>query len=151
MKITVERFTSGNDATTGLMFVDGKFVCFTLEDEHRAEKVAGETRIPAGEYAVKLRTEGGFHNRYSGKFADMHQGMLHLQDVPGFEYILIHIGNTEKDTAGCLLVGTTATPRGGAMSIGSSVKAYKKLYPLVVGAAKDENLTLTVIDRDRGV
>ncbi len=149
MRITVERMTSDNDSTLSAIFVDGGFYCFGLEDEYRADKIAGEARIPAGEYPVRLRTEGGFHNRYSAKFSDIHQGMLHIQDVPGFEYILIHVGNTDGDTAGCLLVGLGAMSRQEDMSIQSSVDAYKLFYVDVVNAAWAEQLTIEFIDRDR--
>ena len=49
-----------------------------------------------------------------------HQGMLHLQKVPGFEFILIHVGNADENTAGYLLVGTGARAGEGDMSIQSS-------------------------------
>jgi hypothetical protein len=149
MKITVERITSDNDSTISAIFIDGQFQCFGLEDEYRADKVAGETRIPAGEYPVRARTEGGFHNRYSDKFSAIHRGMLHIQDVPGFEWILIHVGNTDDHTAGCLLVGTGANSRQDDMSIQSSVEAYKGFYLEVIDAAVDDDLTIEFIDRDR--
>lgn len=151
MKITVERITSDDDTTISALFVDGKFVCFVLEDEYRETKLAGETRIAAGTYDVRLRTFGGFHRRYGSKFSGMHRGMLELQNVPEFDDILIHVGNTDANTAGCLLVGTGAVARGGDMSIQSSVEAYKKLYPLVVDAAASGDLGIEIIDRDRSV
>ena len=77
--------------------------------------------------------------------------MLHVQDVPGFEYILIHVGNTDENTAGCLLVGTGARAAEGDMSIQSSRVAYKKLYSKVIEAAKQENLEIEYFDRDRKV
>jgi hypothetical protein len=111
--------------------------------------VPSETRIPAGSYKVELRTTGGFNARYKKKFPDIHQGMLHVQDVPGFEYILIHIGNTDENTAGCLLVGTGARSGEGDMSIQSSRVAYKNLYSKVVEAAKQNDLEIEYFDRDR--
>ena len=149
MKLLVERFTSDKDATISAIYLDNVFQCFGLEDEYREEKVASETRIPAGSYKVGLRTTGGFHARYEKKFSDIHQGMLHVQDVPGFEYILIHVGNTDENTAGCLLVGTGARAAEGDMSIQSSRVAYKKLYSKVIEAAKQENLEIKYFDRDR--
>ena len=110
MKYEVLRISSGKDSTSGLLFeIDrGKrtFLAYTLEDEQRDVKVWGETRIPAGTYKLKLRTEGGFHNRYLSKYsADFHKCMIWVQDVPGFEYILWHTGNTDEHTAGCLILG----------------------------------------------
>ena len=96
MKLEVLRFSSQKDSTNGLLFdiTDGRnFLAYTLEDEKRKDKVMHETRVPAGTYKVKLRTVGGFHGRYIKKYGSMHKGMLHVQDVPGFEYILIHTVN----------------------------------------------------------
>lgn len=147
MKIEVNRFTSDDDTTISTISVDGEFVCFGLEDEYREQKVPKETRIPAGTYAIKLRKEGGFHGRYQARY-NWHRGMLHVQNVPGFEYILIHTGNTDEHTAGCLLTGEQATISKGDMSVGFSRVAYKKLYDMVVDAAAEEKLLITYIDND---
>jgi hypothetical protein len=122
--LTLRRFASLADETLGAVHVDGRFCCFSLEDEHRDLKVAGETRIPAGHYPLKLRTVGRLHEKYSGKFTD-HRGMLELVGVPGFDAVLIHIGNTERDTAGCILVGDGAIATG---ELTLSVQAYRRLY-----------------------
>ncbi len=135
MELTVIRYSSGQNTTLGLLLINGKFAAYTLEDEFREEKVTGETRIPAGRYEVKLRAEGGKHAKYLEKFPDFHQGMLHVQNVPGFKWILIHIGNFEGDTDGCLLIGDGAnTNIGQAGSITSSTQAYKRVYQIVANA-----------------
>lgn len=149
MLITVNRITSDNDATVSAVSVDGRFVCFGLEDEFREDKVVDETRVPAGRYQIGVRQTGGFHTRYQTKFADIHRGMLHVRDVPGFEHILIHVGNTDTDTAGCLLVGTGAVTQPGDMSVQASKRAYKRLYPLVIDAAAAGDLEIDFIDSDR--
>ena len=100
MELRVIRYCSREDFTLGMLMEDRTFLCYTLEDEHREEKVSAETRIPAGRYRITLRTVGGFHKRYAEKFPNMHKGMLWVRDVPNFEYILIHIGNTDEHTAG---------------------------------------------------
>ena len=83
MKLEVIRFNKGTDSTNGILFdiTNGKrkFLCYTLEDESRTEKVWGETCIPEGEYCIGLRTVGGHHAKYSKRFADIHLGMLHTQ------------------------------------------------------------------------
>ena len=127
MKLEVLRFSSQADSTSGLLFevtdVKRHFLCYTLEDERRAFKVKGETRVPAGTYKIELRTEGGFHGRYSKKYPGVHIGMLHIQDVPNFEYILIHTGK--------------------------SVNAYKRIYPSIAKAIQQgEEVTITYIDHD---
>ena len=113
MKLEVLRISSQKDSTSGILFdvSNGKrtFLAYTLEDEQRDVKVYGETRIPPGTYKLKLRTEGGYHSRYVSKYGDWHKGMIWVQDVPGFEYILWHTGNTDESTAGCLLLGESQT------------------------------------------
>ena len=133
MELEVLRYNSESDYTDGLFFIDCDFRAYTLEDEFRTKKVYGETRIADGRYPVTLRTEGGFHNKYLKKYgSDFHKGMLWVRDVPEFEYILIHIGNDDDDTAGCLLVGSTADKDRGF--IGASGNAYKDIYPEIADA-----------------
>lgn len=148
MKIEVNRIVSDSDTTLSIVSVDGKFECFGCEDEYRETKLAGETRIPEGSYPVGIRAVGGFHTRYASKFPKFHRGMLEVQNVPNFEYILIHVGNTDADTAGCLLVGTGAFAETNNMSIQASVKAYTKLYQKVIDEAIAGNLTIEYIDND---
>ena len=134
MKLDVVRTQFGKDATNGMLFVDGVFEAFTLEDEVRDKKIKGETAIPLGEYEIKLRTVGGFHSKYTERYgAAFHKGMLELQSVPGFQYILIHTGNSDSHTAGCLLIGETQQDldKGKDGFIGGSGDAYKKFYPKV--------------------
>ena len=155
MKLEVLRFSSQKDSTNGLLFdvtKDRKFLAYTLEDEYRDTKIKAETRIPAGTYEITLRKVGGFDKRYSKKYGNMHKGMLWVRDVPGFEYILIHTGNTDEHTAGCLLVGDTQyqnitkTKDG---FIGSSVDAYKRIYPNIADAIKQgECVEISYVDFD---
>ena len=147
MLITVNRFTSDQDSTLSTISIDGVFECFGLEDEYRIDKLPGETRIPSGFYTVGLRNVGGFHANYSGRFTDIHEGMLQVMDVLGFEFILIHVGNTDDDTAGCLLTGCNANTSQN-LSVGSSVKAYKRFYSRVIEAAKANNLQIEYWDND---
>jgi len=149
MKITVDRRVSSNNATLSLVSIDGVEECYGIEDERRDVKVQGETRIPSGVYRVGLRLVGGFNSRYADKFDDFHEGMLHVLDVPGFEYILIHIGNYETNTEGCLCIGSTPMLDNKLnLSVGSSEAAYRKFYPKVIKAAKENNLTIEYIDND---
>ncbi len=136
MELEVLRISSQEDSTNGILFdvTDGKrkFLCYTIEDEYRAVKVRGETRIPEGRYELTLRTVGGFHTRYLAKYgADWHKGMIYVNNVPNFEYILWHTGNTDESTMGCLIVGSNQTENITKKDgfVGSSVVAYKKIYP----------------------
>jgi hypothetical protein len=152
MDLTLERLFSDPEATLGILALDGKAACFTLEDQHQKVKVPGETRIPAGRYRLKQRARGEsphFDSRYTEKFGSEHQGMIEIMDVPGFTAVLIHMGNTDADTRGCVLVGM----RGDAMAepkvIGMSEVAYRRLYRKLVAALADGAVSLSVTDRDR--
>ncbi len=153
MEIIVLRISSQEDSTSGLLFektdLGLNFLCYTLEDERRALKVKGETRIPAGVYEIKFRKEGGFDNRYKKKFAGIHKGMLEIKNVPFFEYVLIHIGNTDEDTSGCLLLGDIQENNIIIKSgfVGKSTNAYKRVYPLIAKELELKNkVTIEYID-----
>ena len=155
MKLRVLRFSSQEDSTSGLLFLEDEFglnfLCYTLEDERRALKVKGETRVPQGTYEIKLRTEGGFHERYKKRFGTLHKGMLHVINVPNFEYILIHTGNTDEHTAGCLLVGDSQENNVIIKDgfIGKSTNAYKRIYKDISKAIiNNEKVTITYQDLD---
>jgi hypothetical protein len=159
MKYEVLRVSSQKDSTSGLLFEVNNskrtFLCYTLEDEQRDVKVWGETRIPAGTYKLGLRTEGGFHNRYLSRYgADFHKGMIWVLDVPGFEWILWHSGNTDENTAGCLLLGNSQesnlVKKDGF--IGASRDAYKLVYPRVLAAIESGlDVEVEYIDYDGDV
>ena len=156
MKLEVLRFSSQNDSSLGLLFdvTNGrKFLCFTLEDEARDTKVMKETRIPAGIYELKLRTEGGFHGRYAKKFGKFHKGMIHVQNVPNFRWILWHTGNTDEHTAGCLLLGDTSQQNVSKEGfIGASTEAYKRVYPRIADAIlSGDKVRVKYIDYDTAI
>ena len=154
MKLEVLRVSSDVDSSSGLVFdiTDGrKFLCYSLEDEYRNDKVMHETRVPAGTYQIQLRKVGGFNARYAKKYGDFHKGMLHVQDVPGFEYILIHTGNTDEHTSGCLIVGDSQENNQLMKNgfIGKSVQAYKRIYtPIATALENGEEVTITYVDYD---
>lgn len=163
MIVKLLRYNSKDDYTDGMIFVDDQFICYTLEDEARTEKVWGETRIPNGTYKIGLRKEGKFDTNYTYKFNNKesknyindtwHKGMLCIYNfdnwkivTPGmsFQYILIHIGNTDEDTAGCVLVGSTAYMD--KNKIDDSTGAYKKLYPIIANALEKGEEVKIVVD-----
>jgi len=149
MKLTLQRFSAGNESTLGLMFVNNFFICYTIEDEKRTVKKYGETRIPAGVYNCKLRTHGGHHHRYLEKFPGLHMGMIELLDVEGFTDILIHIGNDDTDTNGCILVGNGQLSNlPGRGKILSSTNAYKSMYLMVIDSLVKGNLFIEVKDEN---
>ena len=152
MKLQVVRTQFGTDATNGLLFVNGLFECYTLEDQYQAVKVMHETCIPEGTYDIKFRTVGGFHEKYKKRYGNDHYGMLHLQDVPNFTYILIHQGNSDEHTSGCLILGETQQDLDLSDDgfIGHSGVAYKKLYKKVskeLLLGKDVTIEYTTITK----
>ena len=161
MELEVIRISSGSDSTNGILLEVDRlapaphaegyrckrtFLAYTLEDEYRKEKKYGETRIPSGTYKLALRKTGGYHQKYSKRFSDIHMGMLQVTNVPGFEYILIHCGNTDEHTAGCLLVGDSQENNQITKDgfIGKSTPAYRRIYPRVAEAIDcGEQVTIT--------
>ncbi len=117
VKLLLQRKWCVKDATIGELFIDTTFECYTLEDVVRSagQKVQDATAIPTGTYHVVLD--------WSKRFQ---KNMFHILDVPGFEGIRIHSGNTAEDTDGCLLVGQTIDLDNG--SIGASRIAYEQLF-----------------------
>lgn len=99
MELFLERRYLKREYTIGCLSVSGTRFCDTLEPEVRAVKVPGHTAIPAGRYEVIVNRSPRFGRE-----------LPRLLDVPGFEGILIHRGNTVKDTAGCILVGENRKP-----------------------------------------
>ena len=153
MKLQLVRHEFGIDATNGMLFINGKFECYTLEDQYQVTKVYGETCIPEGTYPIKFRKEGGFHNNYSKRYQNAHYGMLEIKNVPEFQWILFHGGNTDEDTKGCVLTGSTQQVLDVSKDgfIGSSQRAYKKMYDQVAKVllqGKDVTLEVTKINLD---
>jgi hypothetical protein len=111
-----------------------------------------ETCIPEGTYDIKFRKTGGFHAKYTERYKNAHYGMLHVQNVPNFTYILIHTGNTDEHTSGCLIVGESQQDLDISKDgfIGSSAVAYKKMYAKVSNQllqGKEVSIEYTTIDK----
>lgn len=159
MELTVLRLGDDGETTIGAFYVNGVFKCFTIEDQEQAgDKVMHETRIPNGKYKVALRREGGFHQRYEAKYPDIHKGMLCIHnaenwtiktDTHSFQYILIHVGNNDDHTSGCLLLNYAAD---GKHFVGSnSGNAYQEIYPEIAEACEcGEEVTIEYIDVETG-
>lgn len=130
MNIFLDEICTTPNSTLSLVFMDNKTFCFSIEDGYREQKVPGETRIPGGRYQVVRRTTGKIFEQYKKQFK--HEFSLEIKDVPGFTDVLIHIGNTRQDTAGCILVnrGASLQPDGDMVGI-DSTSVYKQLYTLV--------------------
>jgi len=146
MLIEVKRLQDNGKSTIGTMSIDKEFEAFTLEDTFNEPKIQNETRIPDGVYRIKLRNEGGMTKKYSAKYGDEHEGMLHLQDVPNFTYVYIHTGNNHEHTDGCILVGTACNSNKNRQTVTGSVLKYKKTYAKILKAIKNgEEVTIKII------
>src|SRR3990170_73579 len=138
MELTLHRTDYLPTCTLGRLNVDDRFECFTLEDRWRPPtepKVPGETCIPADRYEIVVTWSERFKAR-----------LPLLLDVPGFSGIRIHAGNTDKDTAGCLLVGRR---RVGA-TIEDSGAALARLLPQIKEAVVSGKCWIEVIDHREG-
>lgn len=138
MKITVERFAFKKSYTIGRLYVDGQRFCDTLEDydrnltstmpleEIKKIKVKDETAIPTGTYTVTLNEQSPrFKSR--SQYAFCNGKLPRLKNVPGYEGVLIHIGNKPSDTSGCILVGENKAVGQVLNSTNTFRNLYKKL------------------------
>ena len=150
MNIRLDRYSDNGNSTLGLFFIDNKFECYTIEDEHREIKKRGETRIPEGIYDIRFReVMSGMTQRYREKYS-FFTWHLQLMNVPGFEYIYIHAGNTEKDTDGCILIGDVANnnqiERG---SVAQSRQAFQRVYTKISMAIRNgNNVAINITDKE---
>ena len=140
MMITLKRTARKGTYTIGKLYVDGVYICDTLEDTDRGlssymavddilkRKIKGSTCIPTGLYIITLDVESG---RFKGDpfYAKLCNGKLpRLLNVKGFEGVLIHSGNTSKDTEGCILVGENKE----VGKVVNSRVTFKRLYKILV-------------------
>ena len=136
MNLTLTRLKFTPKTTIGELMVEDKWQCWTLEDAVRSgPKVPGETAIPYGSYEIVLT--------YSQRFRRV---MPLLLDVPGFEGIRIHSGNTASDTHGCILVGRTRVDDD---TIGESRLAFAALFPRLQSASQTEKIWIEVRRQDK--
>lgn len=148
MKLTVKREKTQNGSTFGELLLNGKSFSpkvFTIEDDIRAVKIHGETAIPAGNYKLDIRTSPKFSKSYklvdpttfaiqrpTNKNPHMaNHPLLWVKGVPNYEFILIHWGNTDADTEGCLLVGNGKGVVDGKPAVISSRACYERIYPII--------------------
>lgn len=131
--------------------------CFTLEDKVRWDgiKVKGKTAIwglPTGkEYPLRLNKEFGYAKTYDDRWG-WHNGIVHIDKVDEFKYILVHCGNIHENTKGCLLVGTTWRALSNKdlgmehleYGIYNSQIAYQEIYPALQAAAMEKGALIIV-------
>ncbi|MBE6199056.1 MAG: hypothetical protein E7138_02005 [Rikenellaceae bacterium] len=153
MKLQLKRIALKPNYTIGRLYVNGERFCDTLEDKVRdinkdgdlldegEQKVFAQTAIPYGTYYITLSVQ-------SPKFKTCKQynfckGYLpRLLNVPHFDGILIHIGNTAEDSGGCILVGENKS----VGKLVNSTATFKRLYALLKEASdKKEPIQIDVV------
>ncbi len=154
MRLLVERLWKKEGYTIGKLYVDGTFLCNTLEDRDRgltstmslAEidklKLKGETSIPTGTYNVRMDVVSPKYSSNEWYVKNCNGSrMPRLEDVPGYAGILIHPGNTAKDTLGCILVGKNDVRGMVSKSREYFLQLYEKMY---TAYRKGEKITITI-------
>lgn len=152
MKLTLKRIARKEGYTIGRLYIDDnpKPFCDTLEDTDsgleqampldmiKRIKVKGETAIPTGTYELSMRH---ISPKYSRKKAFAFTGgvMPRLLNVPGYEGVLIHSGNTAADSEGCILVGENKA----VGKVLNSMATFKALWS-VLNQRKSEPITITI-------
>ena len=139
MKITIDRKWKKDTYTIGNLYVNGSLFCNTLEDRDRgikktdslatikSKKIYGETAIPTGTYTIDMTVTSPKYAAVKW-YKNLCQGKLpRLNNVPGFEGVLIHPGNTPFDTNGCILVGKNTIKGQVTQSKDTFAKLYKRM------------------------
>ena len=149
IKILVKRIAKKTKYTIGKLFINGVFYANTLEDtdrgltqnmsedEIKSKKIYGETAIPTGTYKVDMSTiSPKFKNR---SWARPYEGKVpRLINVKGFDGVLIHPGNSDQDTFGCLLVGKNDV-------VGKVTNSVRYFHKIMTELTKEpNNITLTI-------
>ena len=153
MELKLKRIAKKNGYTIGKLSINGKYFCDTLEDSDRGldssmsldelkrKKLPHITAIPTGRYQVTMNVISPKFSKYT--FYKQYGGgrVPRLLNVPAYSGVLIHCGNTAKDTDGCILVGKNSKV---GMVLDSKI-TYSNLYPLLEAAYKrKERIFITV-------
>jgi hypothetical protein len=150
MELLLERKWKKPSYTIGILYIDGKKFCNTIEDVDRGlddsmslmeiakKKIPNVTAIPTGTYNIDLNTVSP---KFGGKafYKKVCNGKVpRLQNVKGFSGILIHAGNTANDSSGCILVGENKIKG----KVINSQTTFEKLYK-ILKSSKDK-ITLKI-------
>ena len=140
MKLTLNRIALRQTYTIGKLYIDGKYFCDTLEDTVRdtnkngkfdngEKKIKGKTAIPYGTYEIKWT--------YSPRFKKY---TPQLMNVPSFEGIRIHSGNSSDHTEGCLLLGENKK----VGMVLNSRATIAKFYPIIKDTCAKGKVTIEI-------
>lgn len=155
MELLVKRIAKKNTYTIGKLYIDGEYFCDTLEDRDRGlkqtdsiinikrTKVQHQTAIPTGTYDITMDVVSPRFSKRDFYKTNCNGGRVpRLLNVPGFDGVLIHIGNTAADSSGCILVGKNSQ----VGKVLNSTNTFKNLYKILDNANKNgESIKLTII------
>jgi hypothetical protein len=151
MELTLKRIALRDTYTIGKLYINGEYECDTLEDTVRdlnkngvfdngEQKVYGKTAIPYGTYEVTMNVQSPKFSKKSA-YAWCNGYLPRLLNVPSFDGILIHGGNTPEDTYGCILVGQNKV----VGKVINSMDSLKKLCTtLKVASLNKEKITIKI-------
>ena len=153
MKLKLLRSYRGPYYTIVHLFINGSFFCDTIEDTDRgltdsmpiekikSIKIYGETAIPTGIYRIDMSiVSNKFKNRSWAKCCN---GKLpRLLGVKGFDGVLIHVGNTQNDSLGCILVGENKVK---GRVINSTATFERLISKLKAAETKGEVIELEIV------
>lgn len=151
MKLLLKRIARKNTYTIGKLYIDNQYFCDTIEDKDRGLKqnmplseikkikIPSKTAIPTGTYNVTLNVISPKYSTRDFYIKNAKGGRVpRLLNVPGFEGILMHVGNTAENSAGCILVGKNTQVGKVLDSQNTFINFYKKLL------TSPNNITITI-------
>ena len=156
MELTLKRIALRSEYTIGKLYVDGEYVCDTIEDTVRdldkdgkfangEVKIPGKTAIPYGRYEITMKVKSPKYSNFSKySWAKKYDGYLpRLLNVSNFEGVLLHPGNTSSESAGCILTGENKV----VGKVINSVNTFRRLMDdyLVPAKKRNENIVITII------
>ena len=156
MELTLKRIALRSEYTIGKLYVDGEYVCDTIEDTVRdldkdgkfangEVKIPGKTAIPYGRYEITMKVKSPKYSNFSKySWAKKYDGYLpRLLNVPHFDGVLIHVGNSALDSEACVLVGENKV----VGKVINSVNTFRRLMDeyLVPAKKRNERIVITII------
>ena len=156
MELTLKRIALRSEYTIGKLYVDGKYVCDTIEDTVRdldkdgkfangEVKIPGKTAIPYGRYEVTMKVRSPKYSNFTKySWAKKYDGYLpRLLNVYQFDGVLMHVGNSALDSEGCIIVGENKV----VGKVINSVNTFRRLMDeyLVPAKKRNENIVITII------
>lgn len=156
MELTLKRIALRSEYTIGKLYVDGEYVCDTIEDTVRdldkdgkfangEVKIPGKTAIPYGRYEITMKVKSPKYSNFSKySWAKKYDGYLpRLLNVPHFDGVLIHVGNSALDSEACVLVGENKV----VGKVINSVNTFRRLMDdyLVPAKKRNEKIVITII------